>query len=101
MVFTRGNKIGNREIKQTVSKTNFYENLSKAKDIIEQLDYFAEAVSESQLKYDLSNQVIQMMIDTKDLGNAEIKLKERIFTCIKNNDLKRLGSCISWFGNGL
>ncbi len=72
---------------------------SKAKNIIEHLDYIAAANFEITKKYKIEDNVIQMMFDINDLENVERKLLEKKHNCEKSQDIDEL--CHICFGLGL
>ena len=92
------------ELKSEVDKLNklFSEqleknNISRAKSILEQLDYFAEASLEVGTQMQLSLEVIQKMISIEDYNGAEERLNSKLKSFKDDNK----GLFIVHFGLGI
>jgi len=81
----------------------FYKYLSakettKAKNIIEHLDYIAAANYAPEKKYEIEDDIIQKMFDIDDLDNAEKKLLDRKRECQKTSNSEELAHCLYGLG---
>ena len=69
------------EVGNLLGKFDLYlesKDMTMAKNIIEHLDYIAEANIEEKIKIEIREQVINMLIDIKDYATAEERLTEKI-----------------------